>query len=343
MSGFEPIDVEDAPTCGAPKFHFGQFTLDELLRAKASLGVRISVAIPTLNEGSTIGTIVQDIRRNLMDAAPLVDELAVIDSGSTDGTQEAARTAGAQVFGPSDGSGILGDIRGKGENLWRSLYFLSGDIIVWIDGDIKNFNAGFISGLLGPLLTVDGVAYTTGYYDRPLQLPGSPMLPNEGGRVTELLVRPFLSCLLPELSGIHQPIGGEHAGYRRVLETLPFFTSYEVDLGILIDIVRTHGLTAVAQVNLEQRIHKNRPLADLHLEAMGILRALLRRAEQWGRLRVLDGDLRTTASCFGRHDSGHPGALGSVERPPIITLPAYRRQQEDRLAQRQEGGYSHAL
>lgn len=181
-------------------FHLSQFEPEVLLAAKRAKAARISVAIPTLNEVSTIGTIVEAISTTMMSSVPLVDELAVMDSGSIDGTQEAARISGAQVFGAEDSSEFLTNARGKGDNLWRSLYHLSGDIIVWIDGDIREFDPRFISGLLAPLLTTETVLYATGYYERPLQLPGCPLLPNEGGRVTELLVRPFISCVLPELN-----------------------------------------------------------------------------------------------------------------------------------------------
>jgi glucosyl-3-phosphoglycerate synthase len=298
---------------------------DDLVERKRAEGLRISVAIPALNEEATIGDICATISRALMEDAPLVDELIVLDGRSTDATHARAREAGAQIM---DVATILPDlplVPGKGESLWRSLAALRGDIIVWVDADIRDFAPHFVTRLVAPLLTDPSIDFVKGYYERPIDL-GTGLLPTGGGRVTELLARPLLHTLFPELGGIVQPLAGEYAGRADVLRSIPFFTGYSVEVGILIDLLDAVGLDGIAQADLGTRVHRNRPLADLSPMAFQIARTILRRAEERGRIGSLfDAEINPLLRLDG------DGTLEAtmpieVERPPIdaprrITLP----------------------
>ena len=250
------------------------WSVDELRAAKR--GRRVSVVLPALNEEVTVGPIVTAIVPLTLGSEPLVDELLVLDSGSTDATRARASEAGARVVGRE---AVLPDIEpvpGKGEVLWRSLAATTGDLVVYLDSDLVDFDPGFVPALLGPLLTEPGVALVKGFYRRPLRLETAE-LDTGGGRVTELLARPLLAALCPELSGIVQPLGGEYAATRELLETLPFAAGYGVEIGLLLDTHARRGLDALAQVNLGVRKHRNRSLLQLGLMARQILAAALHR------------------------------------------------------------------
>lgn len=244
------------------------WTVVDLLAAKA--GRRVSVVLPALDEEETVGAIVAAIVGLTSGPEPLVDELVVMDSGSTDRTVELAAAAGARVVLRTD---VLADLEpqpGKGEVLWRSLAAITGDVIVYLDSDLVDFDPGFVPALLGPLLTVPGVGLVKGFYRRPLRLE-STQADNGGGRVTELLARPLLAALRPELCGIIQPLGGEYAGTRELLESVPFAAGYGVEIGLLLDTHAMLGLTGIAQVNLGVRKHRNRSLVQLGVMARQIL------------------------------------------------------------------------
>lgn len=306
-------------------FHHKHFAdLSRLCDLKHSKDLTISVGIPTLNEANTITEIVSSIRANLIDRYPLIDEIVIVDSGSEDNTRELALNAGGDAYEAETFLPEFSPIRGKGENLWKSLYLLSGDIIVWLDADIQNFDWRFVTGLVGPLLENDNILYSTAYYRRPLLLSNERLSYN-GGRVTELLVRPFLSYLLPEICEFYQPMAGEHAGRRSLLETLPFFSGYAVDVGLLIDITQRFGKHVIAQVDLGERIHRHHEIMDLNRQAFGVLQALTKRAQDWGRIDIREhwhllqalhheGD----TACF------RPSHIVEAERPPINSLTAYR-------------------
>ena len=244
------------------------WTVADLLEAKA--GRRVSVVLPALDEEETVGAIVTAIVALTTGPKPLVDELVVIDSGSTDRTVELAAAAGARVVLRTD---VLADLEpqpGKGEVLWRSLAATTGDVIVYLDSDLVDFDPKFVPALLGPLLTVPGVGLVKGFYRRPLRLE-TTQADTGGGRVTELLARPLLAALRPELCGIVQPLGGEYAGTRELLESVPFAAGYGVEIGLLLDTHALLGLAGLAQVNLGVRKHRNRSLVQLGVMARQIL------------------------------------------------------------------------
>ncbi len=251
----------------------------DLVAAKA--GRRVSVVLPALDEEETVGAIVAAIVPLTAGQEPLVDELVVVDSGSTDRTVERAAAAGARVVLRTDVLADLEPLPGKGEVLWRSLAATTGDLLVYLDSDLVDFDPGFVPALLGPLLTVPGVELVKGFYRRPLRLETSDAeaLDSGGGRVTELLARPLLAALRPELSGIVQPLGGEYAGTRELLESVPFAAGYGVEIGLLLDAHARRGLAGLAQVNLGVRKHRNRSLLQLGAMARQILAAALARCE----------------------------------------------------------------
>jgi glucosyl-3-phosphoglycerate synthase len=247
----------------------------EALRS-AKRGRRVSVVLPALNEQATVGSIVAAILPLTRGPEPLVDELVVLDSGSTDATRAVAAEAGAVVIGREEVLPHIEPVPGKGEVLWRSLAATTGDLVVFLDSDLVDFDPSFVPALLGPLLTEAGVALVKGFYRRPLRLETAE-LDTGGGRVTELLVRPLLAALRPELAGVVQPLGGEYAATRQLLESVPFAAGYGVEIGLLLDTHARRGLDALAQVNLGVRKHRNRSLLQLGVMARQILAAALHR------------------------------------------------------------------
>lgn len=284
-------------------FHHRDFAdLPALVAAKEAAGLRVSLCIPTLNEEGTIARVVSVLRDELLDRHALLDELVVIDSGSTDRTRTLAKDAGAVVV---PAAGILpfqGHRMGKGENLWKAVHHLTGDIICFVDGDIGNIHPRFVYGTVGPLIRHPEIGYVKGFYERPL-LAAEGVDPRGGGRVTEILVRPLLQRFCPELAGLHQPLAGEYAARREILEEIPFPTGYGVETAHLLDVHRIHGIGAIAQTDLDERIHRNRSLAQLGRMSSEILDAF-----------------------FARFPA--PFAMPG-ERPPMISLPEYRERFPD--------------
>jgi glucosyl-3-phosphoglycerate synthase len=293
----------------------------ELTARKLASGERISVVLPALNEAATIGPICSTIKRQLIDGTGLVDELLVVDCSSDDGTPEIATEAGAIVHDISDLIPEMPVVLGKGEALWRSLSMVSGDIVVWVDSDIRNFSTRFVTRLVAPLLSDPTISFTKGFYRRPIAR-GDELIPDEGGRVTELLARPMLAALFPELSGFIQPLSGEYAGHIDVLKRLPFFTGYSVEVGLLIDLLDTVGLDAMAQVDLDERIHRNRTLAELGPMAYTIGKTILRRAEERGRMRS-GLDLPAAPLLRPSPDGIEIHNATEVERPPMEQISAH--------------------
>jgi glucosyl-3-phosphoglycerate synthase len=271
---------------------------------------RISVVLPALDEEHTVGEIVKGIGP----LTDLVDEIVVIDSGSSDRTAEVAAAAGAVVHRCADILPALGNRPGKGEALWKALAVTTGDILVYVDADLTDFQPHFVTGLLGPLLAQPTVLLVKAFYDRPLL----DVAAAGGGRVTELAARPLLDAYLPELAGVVQPLAGEYAGRRALLESLPFAPGYGVETGLLIDTFRRYGLDAIAQVDLGARTHGHQDTAALGRMAATILHTVLRRVGS-------GSPLWTTLTQFRRVD----GAVTPVdtqipvdERPPLASLPA---------------------
>ena len=288
--------------------------LTALVAAKARHGHTVSVCLPARDEEATVGRVVATVRRSLVEHLQLVDEIVVMDDGSTDSTGDAASAEGARVFSVADLLPELPPGIGKGNAMWKSLYVCHGDIMCWVDADIRNFRADFVTRLLAPLLHDPDVGMVKGFYRRPLN--GDP---TGGGRVTELMARPVLSYLFPLLTRFVQPLAGEYAARRSILETVPFVEGWGVEIGLLLDVVHRFGLQSVTQVDLGVRTHRNRPLDQLGPQALAILATALRRAG-------LDPCDPPFAAELVRYDENlAPERIPVVvsERPPMITVPEY--------------------
>ncbi|HSU03924.1 MAG TPA: glucosyl-3-phosphoglycerate synthase [Nocardioides sp.] len=294
-----------------------------LLRSKGD--TTVSVVLPARNESQTIGDIVRRLHRHLVEEVPLVDEVVVIDSGSEDRTGHVASAAGATVFRQCDIHEELGDRPGKGEALWKSQFVTSGDVLVFVDADLRDFDPGFVVGLIGPLLTDPRTQFVKAIYDRPLE-DGRTVLPAGGGRVTEILARPLLNVHYPELAGIVQPLAGEYAARRRLLERVPFVSGYGVEIAMLIDVLHEVGLDAMAQVDLGRRSHRNSPDDALGRMAGQVYLAMLSRLELHGRA-LPTTDPQTMLTQYTRERGAFVPRESSVavdERPPAASLDQYR-------------------
>jgi glucosyl-3-phosphoglycerate synthase len=306
-------------------WHHSKFSdIGALVSLKEKKNLKISLAFPTLNEEATIGKEILVIRTELMDRYPLLDEIAVIDSSSRDNTRKVAEQYGAKVFTSRLVLPKYRSFRGKGENLWKSLYVLEGDIIVWVDADISNISPKFVYGLLGPLLENDRIGYVKAFYDRPIR-SSRGIASSGGGRVTEILVRPLFSLFFPELARFIQPLSGEYAGRRSLLERLPFSVGYGVELGHLIDILEMDGIEALAQVDLDMRIHRNQSTEALGRMSYGILQTFFERAEKYGKSQLLStlGDNHISLERLEAEHRVVKTGISAVERPPMITVPEY--------------------
>ncbi|MGW1912809.1 glucosyl-3-phosphoglycerate synthase [Streptomyces sp. NPDC002076] len=288
--------------------------LHKILAAKQRTGQSVSVVLPALNEEETVGDIVAIIRHDLLERVPLVDEIVVVDSGSTDRTSEVATAAGARVVHRDEILPRIPAVPGKGEVLWRSLLVTSGDIVCFVDADLKEFSPDFVTGIVGPLLTEPDVDLVKAMYDRPLAGTAG-----QGGRVTELMARPLLNMHWPQLAGFVQPLGGEYAARRSLLEQLPFPVGYGVELGMLVDALHLVGLNALAQVDVGVRKHRHQDG-----QALGRMAAAIYRTAQ---LRLARGHLiRPSLTQFERGEDGFEPRTYSVdteERPPMVEIAEY--------------------
>jgi len=306
-------------------FHANEFRqLNELVDLKRKLGIGISLALPALNREQTVGRVIQVMKKNLMEKAPLLDEIVLIDSDSTDRTREIAQAEGVPVYIHQRLLERLKPRRGKGEALWKSLLVTRGDIIVWIDTDIVNIHPRFVYGIIGPLLINPQVQFVKGFYRRPLRV-GEKIQAGGGGRVTELTARPLLNLFYPELSGVVQPLSGEYAGRREALERAQFFSGYGVETGLLIEIYERYGLNAIAQVDLLERIHHNQPLEALSKMSFAIIQAVIRKLENRFGRAVLE-DVNKSMKLIRHNPKGYfldVEELAERERPPMIEVQEY--------------------
>jgi glucosyl-3-phosphoglycerate synthase len=272
-------------TAGRLRAH-GDWSLAELLDAKRASGTSTSLVVPARNEAATVGDVVGRVREALVETTALLDEIVVIDSDSDDDTYDVALGAGATVHRSRDIRPDLGTRPGKGEAMWKSTFVTAGDVLVFMDADLLDWDTHFVPGLLGPLLTDPDVALVKGVYERPFVADGRSA-PYEGGRVTELVARPLIALLFPELAHLAQPLAGEWAVRRSLFEQLSVPTGYAVELAALVDTVRLLGVGAVTQVELGRRAHRHQALRDLGAMATQVLAAAHARAGLPTAARVL--------------------------------------------------------
>lgn len=308
-------------------FHYAEFKdTNRLVEAKRQKNLSISLCLPTLNEEKTIAKEIIILKSELMTRYPLLDEIVVIDSGSTDRTLEIASMFGAKVYPSEDILPRLEPFRGKGENLWKALYITEGDVIIYLDADIKNIHHRFAYGLLGPLLLSDTVKYCKAFYDRPIAVGKSKLRPTGGGRVTELVIRPLFSLFFPELTQILQPLSGEYAGYREIFESIPFPIGYGVETSMILDIRERWGMDVIAQVDLEKRVHRNQDTKALGRMSFIIIKTFLKRIEKLGLLNLNKELFDEMIQYQMVRDKFKPEFfdMEGHERPPMIEIPEYR-------------------
>ena len=302
------------PAALRPPSSFLDFDPMSLARSRWQSGTTISVCLPARNEAATIGAIVRAIRRDLVETSGLVDEVVVMDDGSTDHTADEAAAAGARVESVTAVLPELPAGSGKGNVMWRSLWATRGDLICWVDADVRGFDPRLVVGMIGPLLSNEDVDLVKGFFRRPAE-----GLPHGGGRVTELVARPLISMLFPRLAEVVQPLAGFTAGRRAVLEAVPFFEGWGVEFGLLVDVAERVGLDRLAQVDLGSIEHDRGTLRKLAPQAMAVLAVALRRAGM---------DHSTDPIChLLAFDEGHVPDLQEVsvaERPPINSVAEYR-------------------
>jgi glucosyl-3-phosphoglycerate synthase len=300
-------------------FTTADLDLDHLVAVKRDTDTTVSLVLPARNEAPTITGVVET---GMALQGRLVDEVVVLDGASTDGTAERAASAGAVVHQDADIVPDVGPTLGKGDALWRSLRATSGDIVAFVDTDIRNPDPRFVWGIVAPLLLDGRIDFVKAFYDRPIEAGGS-LQASGGGRVTELMARPLLNLFWPALAGLVQPLSGEYAGRRAVLEQVPFFTGYGVEIGLLIDILALRGADAIAQIDVGRRVHRNQELHDLSRMAYAIATVALGRLAGEQQATFAEAfDPRYVQ--FSRDAEGRitlePADVADVERPPMASL-----------------------
>lgn len=314
-------------------YHAEEFEdLQQLVELKQKQNLTISVAMPALNEQRTVGRIIRTIKENLVERTGLVDEIVLVDSNSSDQTREIASRLGIPVHIHQELLPRYGARSGKGEALWKSLYVTRGDIILWVDTDILNINPSFVYGLIGPLLINPELQFIKGFYRRPMRI-GNKTQAGGGGRVTELTARPLLNLFFPELSGVVQPLSGEYGGRRNALESLPFFSGYGVETGLLIDVFEKYGLSAIGQVDLKERIHHNQPLESLSLMSFAIIQVVISRLEKQLGREILE-EVNKTMKLIRYGDERFfldVEEVTELERPPMLSIQEYQELYGNRI------------
>jgi glucosyl-3-phosphoglycerate synthase len=296
-------------------FHHSEFPPERLAAERTG---SVSVCLPAREEAGTIKGIVETLIE--LRGRGVIDQVVVVDAGSTDGTAALAAGAGAQVYQQADLHPELGPVLGKGDAMWRALSVLTGDVVCFLDADSADFGPHFACGMVGPLVCVPEVQFAKGSFRRPFKV-GDVEVPDGGGRVTELMARPLLNLFYPELAGFRQPLAGEFAARRELLERLPFATGYAVEIAMLIDAWHEVGASALAQVDLEVRQNRHQPLTELGPMAYAVLRAVAERLEREGRLEhAVAGDFLLPVN-----GTLTPRTIEIVERPPMATLRAAAR------------------
>ncbi len=306
--------------------HSGFKDLNRLVAEKAKKNLKISLCLPTLNEEKTIAKEIIILKSELMTRYPLLDEIVVVDSGSTDNTLEIARAYGADVYNAAEIFPHLEQYKGKGENLWKALYITKGDIIIYLDADIKNIHHRFAYGLLGPLLLYDHIKFVKAFYDRPISIGKNKIRPTGGGRVTELVIRPLFSLFFPELTQLIQPLSGEYAGFREIFERIPFPIGYGVETSMNMDIYEKWGLDVMAQVDLDRRIHHNQDTKALGRMSFVILKTFINRKIRLGLIDLKEAlfDEMIQYNLVNDEYQADIVKIEGHERPPIIEIPEYR-------------------
>ena len=332
MVGTQAISILVDKWFAENTFHADEFAdLRQLAALKQAQGLTISLALPALNEAETVGNVIRTLKRALMDEVPLLDEIVLIDSNSTDRTRAIAAKLGVPVHIHQELLPELGARRGKGEALWKSLLVTRGDIVAWVDTDIVNIHPRFVYGILGPLLLTPRIQFVKGFYRRPIKV-GEKIQAGGGGRVTELTARPLLNLFYPELSGVVQPLAGEYAGRRSALEQCAFFSGYGVEIGLLIDMFERFGAMGIAQVDLLERIHHNQSLEALSKMSFAIIQAVMRKLERHYE-RDFVADVNKTMKLIRHADGGYfldVEEIAERERPPMLSVPEYQARQGKR-------------
>jgi glucosyl-3-phosphoglycerate synthase len=312
-------------------FHHSDFSdIRRLIEKKNQRQITISLCLPTLNEEKTIAKQIVIMKSELMTRYPLIDEIVVVDSGSTDNTCEIAAAYGASVYAATEILPELPVFTGKGENLWKALYVTKGDIIIYLDADITNIHHRFAYALLGPLLMYENIKYVKAFYDRPLAGEDAKIRSTGGGRVTELVIRPLFSLFFPELTQILQPLSGEYAGCREILEAIHFPIGYGVETSMILDIYEKWGLDVIAQVDLDRRVHRNQDTKALGKMSFVILKTFIKRIEYYDLVKInqtVYNDLIQYQKVPG-HYQKETFHIKAHERPPMIEIPEYRQKFE---------------
>jgi glucosyl-3-phosphoglycerate synthase len=306
--------VPGIPTNETRSFHHSLYPLERLVAERGERGERgeravraerglaerelsVSVCLPARECSRTVGEIVSELVR--LREAGVIDQIVVVDAASSDGTAAVAARAGAEVWQEAELMPEYGPVLGKGDAMWRALSALEGELVCFLDADTEGFSAHFATGLLGPLMCEPGISFVKAFYRRSLLDEGASVA-DGGGRVNRLMARPALELFYPELAHVRQPLAGEVAARRELLERLPFVTGYGVEIAMLIDAWRDVGLQGIAQVDLDHHHNRHQPLSALTPMALTVLAAIARRLEQEGRLQAVGNDL--------------------VERPPLATV-----------------------